>query len=406
MTLKSLASMHSTTTIKENPEQRKPQHTSSIREVLVKKKYRVDLTDHNIRPYSFMLVVLLKRQNEGDFVADVAFLSSSYFDVTKDGGAVNEDIESIKESELAGVIGKYPLRRFRIRGKSRIVMDILINKDQALQRHYSNFVADVAFLSSSFDMDISGDKEMEEKEDIEWIKESELADLIKRYRIFVESIKTTEQKELSRRSKNSFQRINLLSIIQLIAKGLNTSHLKKSMIAKSTYLKNATSSTVNVKKVISDFNELKNNSIKREIYTKINVAGTLVTTTSTIELDADIVTIIQKQPEVRNLTIRNFILNIHMSNVSLSTFLLLNKVNYIFSNFGMIIGFSRMTTTPISVSNLPNLLLTPIDPFSIIGVALPMGLFIFIPRIAHLMIKYRIRNMSFFAKRNVVIGGS
>jgi hypothetical protein len=35
-----------------------------------------------------------------------------------------------------------------------------------------------------------------------------------------------------------------------------------------------------------------------------------------------------------------------------------------------------------------------------------MGLFIFIPRIAHLMIKYRIRNMSFSAKRNVVIGKS
>jgi hypothetical protein len=332
MTLKSLVSVHSTNTIKENPEQRKPRHTHSTRDVIVKKKYKVDLTDHNIRPYSFMLVVLQKMQKEGDFVADVAFLSSSYSDRTKDGGAVKEDIESIKESELA--------------------------------------------------------------------------DLIKRYRIFVKCIKTAEQKELSRRSKNASQRINLLSVIQLIAKGMNTSHIKKSMIAKSAYLKKATASTVNVRKVISDFHELKNNSIKREIYTRINVGNTLVTTTSTIELDADIVTILQKQPEVTNLTIRNFILNIHMSNVSLSTFLLLNKVNHIFSNFGMIIGFSRMTTTPISVSNLPNLLLAPLDPFSIIGVALPMGLFIFIPRIAHLMIKYRIRNMSFSAKRNVVIGKS
>jgi hypothetical protein len=405
MTLKSLVSVHSTNTIKENPEQRKPRHTHSTRDVIVKKKYKVDLTDHNIRPYSFMLVVLQKMQKEGDFVADVAFLSSSYSDRTKDGGAVKEDIESIKESELADVIGKYPFRRFRIRGKSRIVMDIVINKDQALQSHYSNFVADVAFLSS-FGMDFPGNREMEEKEDIESIKESELADLIKRYRIFVKCIKTAEQKELSRRSKNASQRINLLSVIQLIAKGMNTSHIKKSMIAKSAYLKKATASTVNVRKVISDFHELKNNSIKREIYTRINVGNTLVTTTSTIELDADIVTILQKQPEVTNLTIRNFILNIHMSNVSLSTFLLLNKVNHIFSNFGMIIGFSRMTTTPISVSNLPNLLLAPLDPFSIIGVALPMGLFIFIPRIAHLMIKYRIRNMSFSAKRNVVIGKS
>ena len=54
---------------------------------------------------------------------------------------------------------------------------------------------------------------------------------------------------------------------------------------------------------------MKNNSIKRTIYTKINVGSTLVTTTSTIELDADIVTVIQKQPEVGNLAIRNFILN-------------------------------------------------------------------------------------------------
>jgi hypothetical protein len=389
--------MHPTTTIKENPEQLKLRHTPTTRNALVKKKYKIDLTEHSIRPYSFMLVTLQKKQKESDFVADVAFLSSSsssYSDVTKDGGAVGEDIESIKENELADVIGKYPLTRFRIRGKSRIVMDIVISKDQALQRHYSNFVADVAFLSSSssFDSDITGDGEVEE-EDIESIKENELADLTKKYRIFVESIKTTEQKELRRRSKNTFRRINLPSIIQLIVKGLNTSHMKKSMMAKGAYLKKATVSTVNVKKVVSDFNELKNNSIKREIYTKINVGSNLVTTTSTIELDADIVTVIQKQPEVRNLTIRNFILNIHMSNVSLATFLLLNKVNEIFSNFGKIIGLSRMTTTPFSVYNLHNLLLVSLDPFSIIAVAIPTGLFIFIPRIARLIIKYRIRKM-------------
>src|SRR5215212_5088455 len=102
MTLKSLSSMHSTTTIKETPAQRKPRHAPSTSDVVVKKKYKVNLTDHNIRPYPFMLVVLQKNQKEGDFVADVAFLSSSsYSDVTKDGDAVKEDIESIKESELA-----------------------------------------------------------------------------------------------------------------------------------------------------------------------------------------------------------------------------------------------------------------------------------------------------------------
>src|SRR5215216_5647446 len=193
MTLKSLISMRSTTAIKENPEQPKSRHTPTTRNVLVKKKYKVDLTQHTLRPYSFMLVVVQKKQKEGDFVADVAFLSSSYSDVTKDEEVLEEkDIESIKESELANVIGKYPFTRFRIRGKSRIVMDIVINKDQGSQRHYSDFVADVAFLSSSsFDSDITGDGEVEEEEDIESIKESELADLIKKYRIFVESIKTT-----------------------------------------------------------------------------------------------------------------------------------------------------------------------------------------------------------------------
>jgi len=277
-----------------------------------------------------MLVVLQKNQKEGDFVADVAFLSSSsYSDVTKDGDAVKEDIESIKESELA--------------------------------------------------------------------------DLIKKYRIFVECIKTAEQKELSRRSKNAFRRISIPSIIQLIGKGLDASHMKKSMIAKGVYIKKATVSTVHVKKVISDFQELKNNSIKREIYTKINVGSTLVSIASTIELDADIVTVIQKQPEVRNLTVRNFILNIHMVNVSLSTFLLLNKINEIFLKSGMIIGLSRMATTPFSIYNL--FFISP-DPFSIVGVAVPTGLLIFIPRIARLIIKYRIRKLPFFAKRNSVMYGS
>jgi hypothetical protein len=270
------------------------------------------------------------------------------------------------------------------------------------QKEEGDFIADVSFLSSSssFDSDIIGDEEVQEEEavDIESVKESELADLIKRYRIFVESIKTTEQEELSRRSKDTSRRINLLLIIQLIAKGLNTSHMKKLIIAKSAYLKKVTASAVNIIKVKSDFDELKNNSIRRTIYTKIDVGSTLVTTTSTIELDADIVTVIQKQPEVSNLAIRNFILNVHMTNVSLSTLLLLNKVNTIFSNFGMIIGFSRMTTTPFTVSNIPNLILAPLDPFTIMGVALPMGLFIFIPRIARLMIRYGISKTSLFHK--------
>src|SRR5215216_66721 len=382
--------MHRKTTIEEDPDRRKSRYTFSRRNILAKKKYKVDLTEHTIGPYSFMLVIMQK-QKEGGFVADIAFFSSSDSDFIKD----EKNIESIKESELADMIGKYPFTKFRIRGKSRIVMDVTINKDQALQHYYSDFVADIAFFSSS-DSDF-----IKDEKNIESIKESELADLIKKYRVFVECIKIVEQKKLSRRSKNTFRRINLRSFIQQIAKGMNATHMKKAMITNGVYIKKATVSTVNVKKVASDliydFNELKNNSTEREICTKINVGGALVSTKSTIELDADIVTVIQKQPEIRDTTIRNFILNIHMSNVSLSTFFLVNKVNQIFSGFGMMIGFGRMAATPVSIYN-SYLLLFSVEPFSLLYAALPTGLSVLLPRIARLVIRYRIRKTLFFRR--------
>lgn len=322
ITLKSLVFMHRKTTIEEDPDRRKSRYTFSRRNILAKKKYKVDLTEHTIGPYSFMLVIMQK-QKEGGFVADIAFFSSSDSDFIKD----EKNIESIKESELA--------------------------------------------------------------------------DLIKKYRVFVECIKIVEQKKLSRRSKNTFRRINLRSFIQQIAKGMNATHMKKAMITNGVYIKKATVSTVNVKKVasdlISDFNELKNNCTEREICTKINVGGALVSTKSTIELDADIVTVIQKQPEIRDTTIRNFILNIHMSNVSLSTFFLVNKVNQIFSGFGMMIGFGRMAATPVSIYN-SYLLLFSVEPFSLLYAALPTGLSVLLPRIARLVIRYRIRKTLFFRR--------
>jgi hypothetical protein len=67
----------------------------------------------------------------------------------------------------------------------------------------------------------------------------------------------------------------------------------------------------------------------------------------------------------------------------------------------MMIGFGRMATTPVSIYNL--LFISP-DPFSIVGVAVPTGLFIFIPRIARLIIKYRIKKILSFAKGNAVMG--
>jgi hypothetical protein len=42
-----------------------------------------------------------------------------------------------------------------------------------------------------------------------------------------------------------------------------------------------------VNKVISELNDLKNNSINRDIYTKMNVGDISVVARSTIELDAD-----------------------------------------------------------------------------------------------------------------------
>jgi hypothetical protein len=339
-----------------------------------------------------MLVTIQRekgRHNHGDFVADVAFFSSDS-DLTK------KDITSIQESKLADVIGKNSFRRFRIRAdESKLVMDIILNRNQKRQQFNPGyFVADVAFFSSDSDLT---------KKDITSIQESKLADVIGKYRIFVDCIKTEEQKELSDRSKNEVKSMNLRSIIQHIPKAMNGSNVKKAIVTNGSYMKNATLSTMKIKSVISELNDLRNRSINRDIYTNIDVGRTLVTTRSTIELDADIVSIIQKEPEVRNSTIRNFILNIHMSNMSLSTFFSLNKVNQIFSNFGMIIGFGRMASTPFSVYNGYAFLLA--DPFNILSLAspalvsfaVPTGLVILLPRIARFIIKHRIRKKLFFS---------
>jgi hypothetical protein len=389
--------VHRRTTIVEEKEEAADQRKSRLtisrkRNALAKKKYKVDLTEHTIRPYSFMLLTI-RMQKEGDFVADISFLSSSDSDFMKD-----ENTKIIDESELADIIGRYPFTKFRIRGKSIISMEVSINKDQAIQQYYSDFVADISFLSSS---DSDSDSDFTKNENIESINESELADLINKYRIFVEYIKNVEQQKLSTRNKNASRRINLRSFFQQITKGMNATNMKKAMIANGVYIKKATVSTVNAKKVasylISEFNEVENNSTNREIHTKMNLDGTVVTTTSTIELDADIVTIIQKEPEIRNTTVRNFILNIHMSNVSLSTFFLLNKVNQIFSGLGMIIGFGRMAATPVSMYN-SYLLTFSVDPFSILSAALPTGLSVLLPRIARLAIRYRIRKILYYPK--------
>ena len=374
--LDSLIALPSTTII-ELPNERKSQHSSRI--ISPKKKYKVLLNEHIISSYSVMLMTMEKEKNH-NFVADIAFSSSSSSD-----SYATKDIQSIKESELADLIGKHSFRIFRIRGKSGVVMDITINREKKGQQYnHGDFVADIAFSSSS-----SSDSYA--TKDIQSIKESELADLVKKYRVFVECVKRAEYKELSRKtSKNTFQRIELRSVIQHVAHGMNVNDMKEIMIRNGMYVKNAALSTAKIRKIISEFNELISNSVKRDIYTKINVGGTLVTTRSTIELDADIVTVIKKQSDFRDLTLRNFIFNIHTSNVSLSTFLLLNKVNLIFSAFGAVIGFGRIAATPVSIYN-SYLLLFSIDPFLLLYAALPTGLAVLLPRIARIVIRYRIR---------------
>jgi hypothetical protein len=286
---------------------------------------------------------------------------------------------------------KVPLNKQTITPYS--FMLVTIQREKA-QHNHGDFVADIAFFSSD-----SGHI----KKDITSIKESELADVIRKYRIFVDCIRTEEQKELSNRSKDETKGIHLRSITQHFAKAMNGNYVKKAMVTNGAYMKNATLSTMKIKSVISELNDLRNRSINRDIYTNIDVGGTLVTTRSTIELDADIVNVIQKQPEVTNSTIRNFILNIHMSNMSLSTFFSLNKINQIFSSCGMIIGFGRMASTPFSVYNGYAFLLA--DPFSIlslaspalVGFAVPTGLLILLPRIARFIIKHRIRKKLIFS---------
>jgi hypothetical protein len=368
--------VHSTTAV-ENQNQHKSKHNTS-RFNLVKSGYKILLDKHKISPYSFMLVKVQREKgqhNHGDFVADIDFFSS-------DSGLVKKDITSIEERQLAEVIGKHSFKRFRIRSESKFVMDIMRNREQKGQHNHGDFVADIDFYSSDSGLVIK---------DITSIEERQLAEVIGKYRIFVDCIKTEEQKELSDRSKDMTGERSIQSIVQRFA---------KVMIANSAYMKNATLTTIKIKKVISELSNLRNSSLNRDIYTNIDISGTRVSTRSTIELDADIVNVIQKQPEVKSPIIRNFILNIHISNMSLSTFFSLNNVNQIFSNCGMMIGFSRMATTPFSIYSsysfiladpLSILALVASNPFPVVNIAVPAGLFILIPRIARFIIRRNIR---------------
>jgi hypothetical protein len=368
--------VHSTTAV-ENQNQHKSKHNTS-RFNLVKSEYKILLDKHKISPYSFMLVKVQREKgqhNHGDFVADIDFYSS-------DSGLVIKDITSIEERQLAEVIGKHSFKRFRIRSESKFVMDITLNREQKGQHNHGDFVADIDFYSSDSGLVIK---------DITSIEERQLAEVIGKYRIFVDCIKTEEQKELSDRSKDMTGERSIQSIVQRFA---------KVMIANSAYMKNATLTTIKIKKVISELSNLRNSSLNRDIYTNIDISGTRVSTRSTIELDADIVNVIQKQPEVKSPIIRNFILNIHISNMSLSTFFSLNNVNQIFSNCGMMIGFSRMATTPFSIYSsysfiladpLSILALVASNPFPVVNIAVPAGLFILIPRIARFIIRRNIR---------------
>ena len=241
---------------------------------------------------------------------------------------------------------------------------------------------------SAADVTFSSDSGITIK-DITSITENELADVIRKYRIFVECIKKEEQKELSSTKKNLMNRIFSRSNIRQFAKAVNATSMKKTMMTNGAYMKKAFLSTAKINKVISELNNLKNTSINRDIYTKINVGEIFVVTRTTIELDADIVSIIQNEPEAENLTLRNFILEIHMANVSLSTFYSLNKINEIFHNCGMIIGFSRMATTPFSIYGAYLAAIT-VNPIPILFDAIPTGLFILIPRIARLIIKHKL----------------
>jgi hypothetical protein len=99
----------------------------------------------------------------------------------------------------------------------------------------------------------------------------ELADVVKKYRIFVECIKKEEQRELSVVKKNLMHRIFSRSSIHHIAKKMNATSMKKAMITNGIYMKKAVLSTAKVNKIISELNNLKNSSINRDIYTQMNV---------------------------------------------------------------------------------------------------------------------------------------
>jgi replicative DNA helicase len=66
-----------------------------------------------------------------------------------------------------------------------------------------------------------------------------LADVIRKYRIFVECIKKEEQKELSSAKKNLIHRIFSRSNIHYIAKAVNTTSMKRVMMTNGTYMKMA-----------------------------------------------------------------------------------------------------------------------------------------------------------------------
>jgi hypothetical protein len=336
---------------------------------IIKKKYKVLLTRQAITYFSTILLTI-EREKNGDFTADITFSS--------DSGTTIKDITSIREDELADVIGEFLCRRFRIRGVSTFAMDISISKEQK-RYEYGSFTADITFSSDSGTT----------IKDITSIREDELADVVKKYRIFVECIKKEEQKELSSAKKNLMYRIFSRSNIHHIAKTMNANSMKKAMVTNGVYMKNAVLSTAKINKVISELNNLKNSSINRDIYTKMSVGEISVITRSTIELDADIVSIIQKEPEVENLILKKFILDIHMSNISLSTFYSLNKINEIFHNCGMIIGFSRIATTPFSIYGAYVAAVT-VNPIPILLEAIPTGLFILLPRIARFIIRRKL----------------
>ena len=166
-----------------------------------------------------MLLTIGKEKN-GDFTADVTFSS--------DSGTTIKDITSITEDELADVIGKFSCNRFRIRGESTLVMDIIIGKEQN-RYEYGDFTADVTFSSDSGTT----------IKDITCITEDELADVIKKYRIFVECIKKEEQKELSSAKKNLMHRIFSRSNIHQFAKAVNAASMKKAMMTNGVYMKKA-----------------------------------------------------------------------------------------------------------------------------------------------------------------------